>query len=133
MSPVNVRDPNDMERAITAFARLANGGVILTSSGLSIVHRALIVTLTARHKLPAVYSNRLFVSGGGLISYGPDSIDPYRHVAGYVDRILKGEKPADLPVQTPTKYETVINLKTAKLLGLTVPPSLLAIADQVIE
>jgi len=133
LSPVNVRDPNDMERAITAFARVANGGVILTSSGLSIVHRALIVTLTARHKLPAVYSNRLFVSGGGLISYGPDSIDPYRRAAGYVDRILKGEKPADLPVQQATRFELAINLKTARTLGLEIPPSLLARADEVIE
>jgi putative tryptophan/tyrosine transport system substrate-binding protein len=133
LSPVNVRDPDDMDRAITAFAGVGNGGVILTSSGLSIVHRALIVTLTARHKLPAVYSSKLFVTGGGLISYGSDSIDPYRRAAGYVDRILKGEKPADLPVQQATRFELAINLKTARALGLAIPPSLLARADEVIE
>ena len=118
---------------ITAFARTANGGLISTSSSLSIRHRDLIITLAARHKLPAVYHQRRFVTDGGLISYGADVIDPYRRAAGYVDRILKGEKPADLPVQAPTKYELVINLKTAKALGLEVPPTLLARADEVIE
>ena len=118
LSPVDVRDAGEIERAVTAFARGSNGGLIVTASGLAIVHRELIITLAARHKLPAVYSSRFFVTGGGLISYGPDSIDPHRRAAGYVDRILKGEKPADLPVQAPTKYELVINLKTAKALGL---------------
>jgi putative tryptophan/tyrosine transport system substrate-binding protein len=126
LSPINVRDPGDMERAVTAFARSANGGLIVTSSGLSLVHRDVIVTLAARHSLPAVYSSRLFVTGGGLISYGSDSIDPYRRAASYVDRILKGEKPAALPVQAPTKYELAINRKTAKALGLEVPQPLLA-------
>jgi putative ABC transport system substrate-binding protein len=133
VSPVNVRDAGEIEQAITAFARTANGGLILTSSGLAVVHRELIVTLAARHKLPAVYSNRAFVTRGGLISYGADFIDQYRRAAGYVDRILKGEKPAALPVQAPTKYELVINLKAAKALGLTVPPTVLARADEVIE
>ena len=133
VSPVNVRDAGEIERAITAFARAPNGGLIVTASALATVHRDLIITLAARHKLPAVYSNALFVAAGGLISYGPDFVDQYRRAAGYVDRILKGEKPADLPVQAPTKYELVINLKTAKALGLTVPPSLLARADEVIE
>jgi putative ABC transport system substrate-binding protein len=133
VSPVNVRDAGEIERAIAAFARGANGGLILTGSGLAIVHRDLIVTLAARYKLPAVYWLRLFVTAGGLISYGPDQIDPHRRAAAYVDRILKGEKPADLPVQAPTKYELVINLKTAKALDLTVPPALLARADEVIE
>ena len=133
LSPVNVRDAGEIERAITAFARASNGGLIVTASALAIVHRDLIITLAARHKLPAVYPYRYFVAGGGLISYGPDTIDQYRRAAGYVDRILKGEKPADLPVQAPTKYELVINLKTAKALGLDVPRSLLARADEVIE
>ena len=128
-----MRDAGEIERAIAAFARSANGGLIVTASALAVFHRDLIVTLAARHKLPAVYSQRLFVAGGGLISYGPDQIDQYRRAAGYVDRILKGEKPADLPVQAPTKYELVINLKTAKALGLEVPPTLLARADEVIE
>ena len=118
VSPVNVRDAGEIERGVAAFARSANGGLIVTASALSVVHRDLIVTLAARHKLPAVYYRRLFVTGGGLISYGPDVVDQYRRAAGYVDRILKGEKPADLPVQAPTKYELVINLKTAKALGL---------------
>jgi putative ABC transport system substrate-binding protein len=130
---VNVRDAGEIERAVSAFARSANGGLIVTASALAIVHRHLIIALAARHKLPAVYNNRIFTTDGGLISYGPDFIDQYRRAATYVDRILKGEKPADLPVQTPTKYELVTNLKTAKALGLTVPPQLLARADEVIE
>jgi putative ABC transport system substrate-binding protein len=132
-TPVNVRDDGEIERDIAAFARLPNGGLIVTASALAAVHRNFLVTVAARHKLPAVYYERSFVAGGGLISYGPDLIDQYRRSAGYVDRILKGEKPADLPVQAPTKYELVINLKTAKALGLTVPPTLLARADEVIE
>jgi putative tryptophan/tyrosine transport system substrate-binding protein len=131
--PIDVRDAPEIERAVTAFARSANGGLIVTGSALTAVHRDLIITLAARHKLPAVYWDRFFVTGGGLISYGPDSIDPHRRAAGYVDRILKGAKPADLPVQAPTKYELAINLKTAKALGLTVPPMLLARTDAVIE
>ena len=133
VSPVNVRDAGEIERAVAAFARSSNGGLIVTASALAVVHRDLIVTLAARHKLPAVYYRRFFVTGGGLISYGPDLVDQYRRAAGYVDRILKGEKPADLPVQAPTKYELVINLKTAKALGLEIPPMLLARADEVIE
>jgi putative ABC transport system substrate-binding protein len=133
VSPVSVRDAGEIERAITAFARSPNGGLIVTASALSFIHRDLIITLAARHKLPAVYYRRLYVTSGGLISYGPDLVDEYRQAAGYVHRILKGEKPADLPVQEPTKYELVINLKTAKTLGLDVPPMLLARADEVIE
>jgi len=133
LSPVDVRDAGEIERAVTAFARSPNSGLIVTASPSAAVHRELIVTMAARHQLPAVYPYRYFVTGGGLISYGPDSIDPYRRAAGYVDRILKGEKPADLPVQAPTKYELVINLKTAKALGLEIPPTLLARADEVIE
>jgi putative ABC transport system substrate-binding protein len=133
LSPLGVRDPGEIERAITAFARSSNGGLIVTVSTLAGVHRDLIVTLAARYKLPAVYYARYIVAGGGLISYGPDFVDQHRRAAGYVDRILKGEKPADLPVQAPTKYELVINLRTAKALGLEVPPSLLARADEVIE
>jgi putative ABC transport system substrate-binding protein len=133
VSPVNVRDAGEIERAVTVFARSPNGGLIVTSSALSVVHRDLIVTLAARHKLPAVYPRRYYVTGGGLISYGFDIVDQYRRAAGYVDRILKGEKPADLPVQAPTRYELVINLKTAKALGLDVPATLLARADEVIE
>ena len=132
-SPVNVRDAGEIERDIAAFARSSNGGVIVTASPEALRHRDLIITLAARHRLPAVYASRYFVTDGGLISYGPDIIDQYRRAAGYVDRILKGEKPADLPVQAPTKYELVINLKTAKALGLDVPPTLLARADEVIE
>jgi putative ABC transport system substrate-binding protein len=128
-----MHDVGEIDRAVAAFARSPNGGLIVAASTLAVVHRDLIVTLAARHKLPAVYPSRFFVRSGGLISYGPDSIDPHRRAAGYVDRILKGEKPADLPVQAPTKYELVINLKTAKALGLTVPDSLLARADEVIE
>ena len=133
VSPVDMRDAGEIERAVTAFARSPNGGLIVTSSALANVHRDLIIGLAARHRLPAVYSFRCFVGAGGLISYGPDPIDPYRRAAGYVDRILKGEKPADLPVQAPTKYELAINLKTARALGLDVPPTLLARADEVIE
>ncbi|MFZ2144907.1 MAG: ABC transporter substrate-binding protein, partial [Xanthobacteraceae bacterium] len=131
--PINVRDPGEIERAITAFVRSSNGGLIVTGSALAIVHRDLIITLAARHKLPAVYFERFFVTYGGLMSYGPDLHDQFRRAAAYVDRILKGEKPADLPVQAPTKYELVINLKTAKALGIEVPPTLLARADEVIE
>ena len=133
VSPVNLRDAAEIERAVTAFARSGNGGLILTASALSVVHRDLIIALAARHKLPTVYHERFFVAAGGLISYGPNFLDQFRQAAGYVDRILKGEKPADLPVQAPTKYELAINLKTAKAIGLTLPPSLLARADEVIE
>jgi putative tryptophan/tyrosine transport system substrate-binding protein len=133
LSPIGVRDVGEMERAVTAFAHSANGGLIVTGSAQAAVHRDLIVTLAARHKLPAVYVARFFATAGGLISYGPDFLDEHRRAAGYVDRILRGENPADLPVQAPTKYETVINLKTAKALGLTVPDELLARADEVIE
>ncbi len=133
VNPVDMRDAGEIERAVTAFAGSSNGGLILTAGPASTRHRDLIVTLAARHKLPAVYYERSFVAAGGLISYGPDYIDQWRRAAGYVDRILKGEKPADLPVQAPTKYETVINLKTAKALGLTVPQSVLARAEEVIE
>jgi putative ABC transport system substrate-binding protein len=133
LNPVDARDPTEMERAIAAFARSANGGLIVTASPASVTHRKLIIALAARHRLPAVYAFRFMAADGGLISYGPNSIDPYRRAATYVDRILKGEKPGDLPVQAPTKYELVINLKTAKAMGLTVPDSLLARADEVIE
>ena len=133
VSPVNVRDAGEIERAITAFAHSPNGGLIVTGSALVGLHRHLIIALAARHKLPAVYVERTYVAAGGLISYGSDFLDQYRRAASYVDRILKGEKPADLPVQQPTKYELVINLKTAKALGLDIPPTLLARADEVIE
>jgi putative ABC transport system substrate-binding protein len=133
LSPVDVRNAPEIERAVTALARSGIGGLIVTSSPLASRHRDLIIALAAQHKLPAVYGGRWFVTVGGLISYGPDFIDQYRRAAGYVDRILKGEKPADLPVQAPTKYELVINLKTAKVLGIEVPPTLLARADEVIE
>jgi putative ABC transport system substrate-binding protein len=133
LNPVDVRDAGEIERAITAFARAGNGGLIVTSSALATRHRNLIITLAARHKLPAIYAGRWFVSDGGLLSYGPDYTAQFRQAAGYVDRILKGEKPADLPVQSATKYETVINLATAKALGLDVPASLLARADAAIE
>jgi ABC-type uncharacterized transport system substrate-binding protein len=131
--PVNLGDAAELERELVAFAQSANGGLILTASALSAVHRELIITLAARHKLPAVYQERNYATAGGLISYGADWVDQYRRAAGYVDRILKGEKPADLPVQAPTKYELVINLKTARALGLEVPATLLARADEVIE
>jgi putative ABC transport system substrate-binding protein len=133
LRPADVRDAGQIERTIAAFAREPNGGLIAIAGALANVHRDLIIGLAARHRLPAVYAYRHFVTGGGLISYGPDTIDQFRRAAGYVDRILKGEKPADLPVQAPTKYDLVINLKTAKAMGLTVPPSLLARADEVIE
>jgi putative tryptophan/tyrosine transport system substrate-binding protein len=133
LTPVNLREATEIERAVAAFARSSNGGLIVTGSALAVVHRELIIALAARHKLPAVYFGRQSAAGGGLISYGPNIEDQFRRAATYVDRILKGEKPADLPVQAPTKYELVINLKTAKALGLTIPPSLLARADEVIE
>jgi putative tryptophan/tyrosine transport system substrate-binding protein len=133
VNPLNLRDAPEIERAVTAFARSSNGGLVVTASGLAQQNHGLIVTLAARHKLPAVYLERSWVAAGGLISYGPDYVDQFRQAASYVDRILKGEKPADLPVQAPTKYELVINLKTAKALGLDVPASVLARADEVIE
>ena len=133
VSPVNVRIAQEIEQAVTAFAHSPNGGLIVTASGLAAVHRDLIITLAARHKLPAVYARRLFVAEGGLMCYGADRVELFRQAAQYVDRILKGEKPADLPVQAPTKYELVINLKTARALGLVVPEALLARADEVIE
>jgi putative ABC transport system substrate-binding protein len=128
-----VGDTDEIERAVAAFARSSNGGMILTGSALAALRRTLVIALAARHRLPAVYPARYFATSGGLLSYGPDLTDQFRVAAGYVDRILNGEKPADLPVQAPTKYELVINLETAKALGLTVPPSLLARADEVIE
>ena len=132
-TPINIRDAAEIERLVVAFARSPNGGLIVPGSASAVVHRELIIALAARHKLPAVYFERFFVTSGGLMSYGPDIIDQYRQAASYVDRILKGEKPAELPVQSPTKYETAINLKTAKALGLTMPQSLLSTADEVIE
>jgi putative ABC transport system substrate-binding protein len=133
VSALNMRDAGEIERAVAAFARISNGGLIVPGSATASLHRNLIVALAARHKLPAVYPARYFAAGGGLISYGPDYVDQYRRAASYVDRILKGETPADLPVQAPTTYELAINLKTAKALSLEVPPSLLARADEVIE
>jgi putative ABC transport system substrate-binding protein len=133
LNPIDVRDAGEIERGIAAFASGLNGGLVVTGSALANVHRNLITTLAVRHKLPAVYPARLFVTTGGLISYGPDLVDQYRRAAGYVDRILKGEKSADLPVQASTKYDLVINLKTAKAIGLTFPPAVLARADEVIE
>ena len=133
VNPVNVRDAGEIEGAVAAFARAPNGGLVVTASPLAQLHRELIVTLAARHKLPAVYFQRLFVAAGGLISYGANEVDQYRRAAAYVDRILKGEKPGDIPVQAPTKYELVINLKTAKELGIRIPSAVLARADAVIE
>jgi putative ABC transport system substrate-binding protein len=133
LTPIDVRDAGEIERAVTAFARRANSGLILASAAGAELHRKLIIVLAAHHRLPAIYPYRYYVAEGGLISYGSDPIDTYRRAAGYVDRILKGEKPADLPVQAPTKFELVINLKTARALGLTVPDTLLARADEVIE
>jgi putative tryptophan/tyrosine transport system substrate-binding protein len=133
LAPIGVRDIGEIERAITAFARTPNGGLIVTGSAPAAIYRDPIVTLAARHKLPAVYFGRFMATAGGLISYGPDLVDQHRYAAEYVDRILKGEKPANLPVQHPTKLDLVINLKTAKTLGIEVPPTLLARADEVIE
>jgi ABC-type uncharacterized transport system substrate-binding protein len=133
LTPIGVRNSNEIERDVTAFARGPNGGLIVTSNTSAIRDRDLIITLAARHKLPAVYPYGFFANSGGLISYGPDVSTLNRLAAGYIDRILKGERPADLPVQAPTKYETVINLKTAKALGLTIPETLLATADEVIQ
>ena len=126
-------DADEIERAVAAFAQAQNGGLIVTGSALTVRHRDLIISLAARHKLPAIYYDPYYVAAGGLVAYGVDNVDQFRRAAGYVDRILKGEKPADMPAQQPTKYELVINLKTAKALGLTVPQSLLASADDVIE
>ena len=133
LRPVDTRDAGEIERAITAFARGSNNGLLVTGSSSATVHRKLIIGLAAQYRLPAVYFTRFFVTAGGLISYGADYVDQFRRAAGYVDRILKGEKPADLPVQAPTKYELVVNLKTAKALGLTIPQSVLTRADEVIE
>ena len=133
VSPVGIRNAEEIERGVATFARSANGGLIVTGTAGASVHRELIIQLAARHKLPAVYADSYIVAEGGLISYGPDRIDQFRQAANYVDRILRGEKPADLPVQTPNKYELAINLKTAKTLGLTVPQALQASADQVVE
>ena len=133
VSPANVRDADEIERSIATFARASNGGLIVTTTSVAIVHRELILELAARHNLPAIFWDRFYVSGGGLISYGADTIDQCRRAADYVDRILQGERPADLPVQAATKYQLVINLKTARMLGLEIPPTLLARADEVIE
>jgi putative ABC transport system substrate-binding protein len=133
LTPINLRDPSEIERAISAFARSSNGGLIVTAAPIATAHRELIITLAARHKLCAVYNLRFFVTAGGLISYGADVYDLYQRAAGYIDRVIKGEKPADLPVQAPTKFEMAINIKTAKALGITMPASLLTRADEVIE
>ena len=133
VSPINVRDAGEIERAVAAFARSANGGLVVTGSASATTHRELIITLAARHKLPAVYTDRFAVASGGLISYAPNFVDQFRRAAVYVDKILKGAKPADLPVEQPTRFSFVINLKTARALGLTVSPALLARADEVIE
>jgi putative ABC transport system substrate-binding protein len=133
LTPVNVRDPGEIERAISAFASSSNGGLIVTAAPIALAHRDLIVTLATRHKLCAIYNLRSYITAGGLISYGTDVYDLYRRAAGYIDRVLKGEKPSDLPVQAPVKFETVINMKTAKALGITMPASLLTRADEVIE
>jgi len=131
--PINMRDVGEIERSVAVFARVPNGGLVVTPSAPTLLHRNLIITLAARYKLPAVYFERTFATAGGLVSYGADFLDQYRQAANYVDRILKGEKPADMPVQAPTKYQLVINLKTAKALGLAIPPAVLARADEVIE
>jgi putative tryptophan/tyrosine transport system substrate-binding protein len=133
LSPVNITRPDETERAVAAFAAVPHGGLIVTAGGAARAHHELIIALAARHRLPAIYSDRVFVTAGGLIGYGPDRVDQFRRAAGYVDRILKGEKPADLPVQAPTKFELVINVKTAKSLGIDIPPTLLVLADEVIE
>jgi ABC-type uncharacterized transport system substrate-binding protein len=133
LKPIGLRDAGEIERAVTAFARSPNGGLIVVVSAAALTHRELVVALAARHRLPTVYAYRVFVTSGGLIAYGPDIASQYRRAAGYVDRILKGEKPADLPVQAPTKYELVINFKTAKALGLDIPATVLSRADEVIE
>jgi putative ABC transport system substrate-binding protein len=133
LSPIDVHDAPEIERAVAAFAGIPNGGLVVTGSPSSTIHRDLIIALAARHKLPAVYWERFYVAAGGLISYGPDRLDQYRQAAGYVDRILKGEKAADLPVQVPTKFQIVINQRTAKALGITIPQSVLTRADEVIE
>jgi putative ABC transport system substrate-binding protein len=133
LRPIDMRDASEIERAVTAFARSSNGGLIVTSNAWGITHRDLIIALASRHRLPVVYPFRVFITAGGLVSYGPDTIDPHRRAADYVNRILRGDKPSELPVQAPTKFELAINLKTAKALGLTVPPTLLARADEVIE
>jgi ABC-type uncharacterized transport system substrate-binding protein len=133
LTPIDTRDPSEIERDVAAFTPKSNGGMIVVTGSSGIIHRELLITLAARYRLPTVYHRRYFATAGGLIAYGPEWIDQYRRAAGYVDRILKGEKPADLPVQAPTKYELVINLKTAKAMGLTVPETLLARADEVIE
>ena len=133
ISPIGVANAEEIERGITAFAREPNGGLIVLPVPTTVIHRTLIIELAARHRLPAVYNSRYWIAEGGLVSYGPDVLDQYRRTAGYVDRILRGTKPADLPVQAPTKYELVINLKTAKALGLQIPDKLLALADEVIE
>ncbi len=133
VNPINMRDAVQIEDAVSTFGRSQNVGMIVTSGGTAIIHRDLIINLAARHKLPAIYPYRFFIGAGGLISYGPDQVDQYRQAAGYVDRILRGEKPANLPVQTPSKYETVLNLKTARALGLNISPSVLTRADEVIE
>jgi putative ABC transport system substrate-binding protein len=133
LRPIDVADPGEIERAITTFAQRSDGGLVVTGSASAVMHRDLIIKLANQHRLPAVYYEQSFVAAGGLISYGPDFLDQCRHAAGYIDRILKGAKPADLPVQAPTKYQLVINMKTAKALGLNVPDTLLARADEVIE
>ena len=131
--PYGLRNPEEIERDLGAFAREPNGGLIVPGSGLAVVHRDLIVTLAARHRLPAVYFQRFFVASGGLVSYGPNFLEQYRQAAGYVDRVLRGEKPGNMPVLAPTRYELAVNLKTAKALGLTIPPAVLARADEVME